>query len=355
MPSSQAQADLWRHTLYYLTSMGLRCAVKLGIPTAIHNLGGVSSLPDLAAALSIPASKQPFLGRLMRALVTSGVFANGKERLLGGLFRLNPLSRILVEGVVAEEHHSQTSFVLAGTSRHYMEAALGMADWFKKDATGPVPTVFEDVHSASLFDESTAALDPELDALVTEGLAAHDNLGIGTIIREFHDLFKGLVSLTDFCCGDGTTSRAITKAHPHVKFTVLDLPKVIDKTPSDGIVNYFAGDLFHTVPKAQAVMLKLVLHHLSYEDCFKILTQCKDAIPSREEGGKVIVIDIVVAPSLGQVMFKEQTLMDILMLVFTRGRQRSENNWHELFTKAGFSDYKIVKKLGARGVIEVYK
>ncbi|EMS58859.1 hypothetical protein TRIUR3_02740 [Triticum urartu] len=44
----QAQADLWRHTLYYLTSMGLRCAIKLGIPTAMHNLGGGTSMGGLA-------------------------------------------------------------------------------------------------------------------------------------------------------------------------------------------------------------------------------------------------------------------------------------------------------------------
>ena len=42
----QAQADLWRHSLYYLTSMGLRCAVELEIPTTIHHLGGVTTLPD---------------------------------------------------------------------------------------------------------------------------------------------------------------------------------------------------------------------------------------------------------------------------------------------------------------------
>ena len=253
----QAQADLWRHSLYYLTSMGLRCAIQLGIPSAIHHhLGGVTSLPDLMTALSLPPSKQPFLGRLMRVLVTSGVFAAGDDPQVE-LFRLTPLSRILVDGVVADDHHSQTSFVLAATSPFYTEAALGLADWFKKDISGPVPSPFEDVHGASLFDESTALLDEDLDALVTEGLAAHDNLGIGTIMRECHDLFKGLDSLTDCCGGDGTTARAIAKAHPHVKCTVLDLPKVIEKAPSDGVVNYVAGDLFHSVPKSQAVMLKV--------------------------------------------------------------------------------------------------
>jgi hypothetical protein len=351
----QAQADLWRHSLCYLVPMGLRCAVKLGIPTAIHNLGGVASLPDLFTALSIPASKQPFLGRLMRVLVTSGVFAAGGNGSEAELFRLNPLSRTLVDGVVADDHHIQTSFVLVTTSPHYMEAALGLAEWFKKDVAGPVPSPFEDVHGASLFHESTALLDEEFDAVANDALAAHDNQGMGAVMRACHDLFKGLESLTDCGGGDGTTARAITKAHPHIKCTVLDLPKVIDKVPSDGIVNYVAGDLFHSVPKSQAVLLKLVLHHWSDEDCVKILSQCRSAIPSREEGGKVIIIDILVGPSLGPIMFEAQILMDMAMLVNTRGRQRDENDWRELFMKAGFSDYKVVKKLGARGVFEVYK
>ena len=53
-------------------------------------------------------------------------------------------------------------------------------------------------------------------------------------------------------------------------------------------------------------------------------------------------------------MYEAQLLMDMLMMVNTRGRQRGENDWRQIFTKAGFSDYKIVKKIGARGVIEVY-
>ena len=75
----QAQADLWRHSLYYLSSLGLRCAVELEIPTTIHHLGGVTTLPDLMSALSLPSGKLPFLGRLMRMLVTSGVFAADKD------------------------------------------------------------------------------------------------------------------------------------------------------------------------------------------------------------------------------------------------------------------------------------
>jgi hypothetical protein len=53
-------------------------------------------------------------------------------------------------------------------------------------------------------------------------------------------------------------------------------------------------------------------------------------------------------------MFEAQLLMDMLMMVNTRGGQRDEKHWREIFMQAGFTDYKIVKKLGARSVIEVY-
>uniref|UniRef100_A0A453DUJ8 O-methyltransferase ZRP4 n=1 Tax=Aegilops tauschii subsp. strangulata TaxID=200361 RepID=A0A453DUJ8_AEGTS len=314
----QAQADLWRHSLSYLTPMALSCAIQLGIPTAIHRLGGAASLPDLVTTLSLPPSKAPFLSRLLRLLSTTGVLASNEV----GIYSLVPLSYLLVDGVRIDGDASQTALVLAVTSRHYMEAAMGLADWFKKDTAQPVPSPFEEVHGAALFEESMAVLDPECDKLFNEALAAHDHMGIGTILRECHGLFSGLQSLTDCCGGDGTTARSIVKAYPHIKCNVLDLPK-------------------------------LVLHFWGDEDCINILAQCKKAIPSREAGGKVIIIDIVVDSSLGQ-MFETQLLMDMAMMVYTRGRQRDENDWSSIFAKAGFSDYKIVKKLGVRGVIEVY-
>ncbi|XP_044971941.1 flavonoid O-methyltransferase-like protein Os11g0303600 [Hordeum vulgare subsp. vulgare] len=345
----QAQADLWHHCLSYLTPMALRCAVQLGIPTAIHRLGGAASLPDLVTALSLPTSKVPFVGRLLRLLAATGILASNEA----GMYSLVPLSYLLVDGVRIDGDASQTAFVLTVTSRHFMEAAIGLADWFKNDIPPPVPSPFEDVHGAALFEESMAALDPECDKLFNESLAAHDHMGIGTILRECHGIFNGLQSLTDCCGGDGTTARAIVKAYPHIKCNVLDLSRVIDKAPRDGFVNYIAGDMFHSIPPAQVVMLKLVLHFWSDEDCINILAQCKKAIPTREAGGKVIIIDIVVDSSSGK-MFETQLLMDMAMMVYTRGRQRDEQDWNAIFVKAGFSDYKIVKKLGARGVIEVY-
>ncbi|KAF8641871.1 hypothetical protein HU200_067577 [Digitaria exilis] len=333
--------------------MALKCSVELHIPTAIHNLGGAASLPDLVTALSLPQSKLPFLRRLMRLLVTSGIFVADSNAEVE-TYRLNPLSWLLVEGVEAEDHTYQKYFVTATVSRHYLEAGLSLADWFKKDLHAPLPSPFEELHGVPLVHETTKLLDEELDRIVNKGVAAHDNLAIGTILRECIDLFKGLRSLTDCGGGDGTTVRAILRAYPNIKCTVLDLPKVIENAPTHDLVNYVAGDMFHTISPAQAVMLKLVLHFWTDEDCVKILEQCRKAIPSREEGGKVIIIEIILGPSMGPIMYESQLLMDMLMMVITRGRQRDENDWREIFVKAGYSNYKIVKKIGTRGIIEVY-
>jgi len=124
----QAQADLWRNSLCYLKSMALKCAAELGIPTSIYRLGGAASLADLIAALSLPQAKLPFLGRLMRLLASSGVFA-----MVGSsdeaVYSLTPLSYLLVDGIAADSNHmDHAPFLLTVTSPHYIDLAMDLAD-----------------------------------------------------------------------------------------------------------------------------------------------------------------------------------------------------------------------------------
>lgn len=248
----QAQADLWRNSLCYLKSMALKCAAELGIPTAIYRLGGAASLADLIAALSLPQAKLPFLGRLMRLLASSGVFASADE----AVYSLTPLSYLLVDGIAADSNHmNHAPFLLTVTSTHYIDLAMDLADWLKKEAkTAP----FDHKHGASLFEEGMKNKDPEFHKTSILGLLVHDNFGTDIGVRDYPDVFKGVKSLTDCCYhGDGTTGRAIAKAYPQIKVTVLDLPQEIRKMPADGAVNYVGGDMFKSIPPAQMVILKV--------------------------------------------------------------------------------------------------
>jgi len=251
----QAQADLWRNSLCYLKSMALKCAAELGIPTSIYRLGGAASLADLIAALSLPQAKLPFLGRLMRLLASSGVFA-----MVGSsdeaVYSLTPLSYLLVDGIAADSNHmDHAPFLLTVTSPHYIDLAMDLADWFKKEAKTPP---FDHKHGASLFEESMQHKEPEFHKMSILGLLVHDNFATNIGVRDYQFIFQGVKSVTDCCYhGDGTTGKAIAKAFPQIKVTVLDLPQEIRKIPADGVVNYVGGDMFKSIPPAQMVTLKV--------------------------------------------------------------------------------------------------
>ena len=87
----------------------------------------------------------------------------------------------------------------------------------------------------------------------------------------------------------------------------------------------------------------------------KILKKCKEAIPSKEKGGKLIIIDMVMDINEGDAEAVEtQLFWDMLMMISLTGKQRIENEWEKLFVTAGFTQYKIRPVLGFRSFIEVY-
>ncbi|WMV10600.1 hypothetical protein MTR67_003985 [Solanum verrucosum] len=113
--------------------------------------------------------------------------------------------------------------------------------------------------------------------------------------------------------------------------------------------------MFDKIPHANAILLKCVLHDWNDEDCVKILKKCKESIPSKEEGGKVIIIDTVLEdPKQSNEFVQAQHNMDMLMMVLCAAKERTEKEWEKLFIEAGFNKYKIFSVLGLRSLIEIY-
>ena len=88
----------------------------------------------------------------------------------------------------------------------------------------------------------------------------------------------------------------------------------------------------------------------------KILKKCREAIASRgDEGGKLIIIDIVINEKKDEAEVTEAKLLyDMLMMVAVRGIERTEKEWKRLFLDAGFTRYKITPLFGIKSVIEVF-
>ena len=96
------------------------------------------------------------------------------------------------------------------------------------------------------------------------------------------------------------------------------------------------------------------MHDWGDEECVKILKNCKKAIPPRDEGGKVVIIDIVIGAGQSEKKRREMQVVFDLFIMFINGTEIDENQWKKIFFEAGFHDYKITPVLGVRSIIEVY-
>ncbi|OEL19753.1 hypothetical protein BAE44_0019228 [Dichanthelium oligosanthes] len=85
--------------------MVLQCAINLGIANAIHNCGGSASLPDLHATVPVSEHRKPYLS------------ATGEATAMTSLYRLTPVSRLLVDDVGANGCTNLSSFVLSQTKK----------------------------------------------------------------------------------------------------------------------------------------------------------------------------------------------------------------------------------------------
>uniref|UniRef100_A0A0E0LAF5 O-methyltransferase domain-containing protein n=1 Tax=Oryza punctata TaxID=4537 RepID=A0A0E0LAF5_ORYPU len=362
--------ELYHHFFSYIKSMALRCATELGIPAAIHRRGGAAMLRDIAADVALHQAKVSHLRRLMRVLTVSGIFGIKQQPAAGSsssgeaVYTLTPASRLLVSGCGEHDMSPMLRFLVHSTA---LTPFFSLHAWFRADEEeeepvagggggggGAATSLFEMTHGFPRWEMT--GRDAAYGAVLNDAMAADSRFVMDVVLREGGgDVFRGLGSLVDVGGGHGAAAAAVARAFPRVKCSVLDLPQVVSQAPPDASdVRFVAGDMFEYIPPADAVLLKYVLHCFGDDDCVKILRRCKEAIPVRDSGGKVIIINMVVGSGSQRNIFKEtQALFDLYMMSID-GIEREEKGWEMVFFKAGFSAYKIMPILGFLSVIEVY-
>ena len=88
--------------------------------------------------------------------------------------------------------------------------------------------------------------------------------------------------------------------------------------------------------------MQWILHDWS-DECVKILKRCKEAITYEKDGGRVIIIDLVMGlNSSYQNSSTTQLYFNMMMMTTCGGAGRGEQEWREIFNDAGFKNYKIV-------------
>ncbi|KAK1425403.1 hypothetical protein QVD17_20755 [Tagetes erecta] len=348
-----SQAYIWNHIFSFINSMSLKCAVELQIPDIINRHGSPMSLSKLVKALGLKHERTHSVYRLMRILVHSGYFVTQcvstipgcKDEEQGEGYVLAPASRFLLK----EEPLSIRPFLLAMLDPVMMDPWQHMSKWFKTEDVNP----FHTAHGKMLWD--LASEEPKLNQLFNEAMASDARLVMSVVLEHCKGVFDGLDSLVDVGGGDGTIAKAIVEGFHGIKCICFDLPHVVGGLVGSKNLSFVCGDMFEVIPNADAILLKWILHDWSDDECVKILKQCKKAIPSKENGGKLIIIEMVVKVHKDEnKLLETQLFFDMLMLTEVKGKERSEEEWVKLFVDAGFSDYKITPVLGLRSLIEVY-
>ncbi|KAH6764045.1 hypothetical protein C2S52_012938 [Perilla frutescens var. hirtella] len=342
-----AQSHVWNHIFHHINSMSLKCAIQLGIPDVIHKHGNPMTVSQLTNALPINKAKSPCLHRLIRILVHSKFLDKVKTTLSEDedeeeAYCLTRASRLLLRC----EPMSMAPFALAMFDSVKMDPWHHMSEWFQNEDSSP----FFTKHGMTIFEY--AGNDQRLNGLFNEAMASDAGFVTSVLSKECRHVFEGLKSMVDVGGGTGATAKGIAAAFPGLKCIVLDLPHVVADLEGSENLSFFSGDMFEFIPPADAVFLKWLLHDWSDEDCIKILRKCKEAI---SPGGKVIIVEIVVGDQKQDNRATEtQFFFDLQVMVQINGRERSEKDWANLFSTAGFKNYKITHVLGLRSVIEVF-
>lgn len=210
---------------------------------------------------------------------------------------------------------------------------------------------FELVFGENLFD--WYGKHPEESAIFDEAMTAISGAESEAVAEAFD--FSGIGTLADVGGGRGFLLATILAQNPKMNGILFDLPHVVAGAApllrEHGVasrVRVESGSFLETAPDgADAVIMKHILHDWNDEDAIRILQRCRAALP---KAGRLLVVEAVVPPP-GQPGWAK--LLDLEMLVLTpRGRERTEQEYAQLFAAGGFELTRVVPTASPVSVVE---
>jgi O-methyltransferase domain/Dimerisation domain len=316
----------------YQLSQALAVAATLGVADLLAE--GPRTSDDLADATD---SHPDALYRLLRALAAAGVLheADGRR------FSLTELGDPL-RSDAAESVQGWAAFV----GRPYYREAW--SELLHTVRTGE--NAFRHVHGSDPW--TYRAERPDESALFDLAMESSTRGSIPAVLQAYD--FGRFGTVVDVGGGNGTLLTALLEAYPELRGVVFDQPHVVAAASrllrERGLSNRCrveSGSFFDGVPAdGDAYVLKHIVHDWEDAQAVAILRTVRSSAPP---GAVVLVLERDLGPPNETPVAK---LGDLNMLVVPGGRERTEQEYAELFEAAGLGYVREVRSAAGLSVYE---
>ncbi len=326
--TNPAESILGLATAYW-ASRCLHVIAEAGIADALGD--APLSAAELAAKTGTNADA---LHRILRPLVARGIFT-----LQGGRFSHNAASRLL---------RSDSEPSLRGLARmmgldFHWDCYREMMHSLK---TGK--SASELVIPEGLFPRLNQ--NPEHGRIFNEAMAGKSVGMIGPVLANFD--FTAFKTIGDIGGGTGHLLKAILGAAPAARGVLFELPEVIAQaraTPHERI-HYVGGDFFRNdIPPCDLYVMMMVLHDWSDEESMAILRNIARSAPA---GARLLLVEAVINEANLRGFAID---LDIEMLAFAVGRERTEAQWRNVVEQGGFKLASARDLNGMTGLVQATK
>ena len=296
----------------------VRVAATLRLADLIH--AGTRRLADLAAAAGAHPDR---LGRLMNFLIARGVFR-----------KTGPDEYAMTESakVLLSDHPMGVRewLDLEGPAGSRMDACwTGLLESVRTGEPA-YPRIF----GRPVWEDMDAQ--PQIGARFGELMAGRAASFVPEVVKEYE--WDGTGHVVDVAGGTGLLLAELLQMRPEVRGTLVDLPAVIplarERFAAAGIADrteIVQGSMFDPLPAGgDLYVLTSIVHDWDDAEAEAILRRCAEAAGP---GRRILVVDRT-SDHGDPLTF---TFMDLLMVVFLGGRERSLDQFAELGARVGLA------------------
>ncbi|MBD1845949.1 methyltransferase [Cyanobacteria bacterium FACHB-63] len=306
----------------------LYLAAKLGVADLFDDQP--KTIAQLAAETNTDAGS---LYRLLRALASVGVFTEVSDQ----CFALTPLAATL-------QSDSPGSMRYAVMAQMGYDHSLGWSNGLHSLKTGEI--AFD--HAAGIPIWQHFAQHPEDGQIFSQSMSSMGTAIAQAVVAGYD--FSQFNTIVDIGGAQGSLISTILQANPHLKGILFDLPEIIANVSVDKAIQPVAGNFFESVPTGgDAYMMRWIIHDWDDQKSSIILKNCHRAMPSH---GKLLLVESILPPDNEPSPAK---FIDVIMLLMTGGRERTEAEYRSLLRSNGFELTQVIPTSSMLSIIEAVK